>query len=93
MNSTRLRFLLLSLFVLSISTQSNAQSQKIATSGEIFNALEKFGVCANVLYVAAHPDDENTRMISFLSNEVKANTRYLSLTRMSFGRYENFDQM
>ena len=86
MNSTRLRFLLLSLFVLSISTQSNAQSQKIATSGEIFNALEKFGVCANVLYVAAHPDDENTRMISFLSNEVKANTRYLSLTRGDGGQ-------
>jgi len=86
MNSTRLRFLLFCLFVLSFSIHSNAQSQKIATSGEIFNALEKFGVCANVLYVAAHPDDENTRMISYLSNEVKANTRYLSLTRGDGGQ-------
>ena len=63
-----------------------AQSQKIETSGEIFNALEKFGVLANVLYIAAHPDDENTRMISYLSNEAKANTRYLSLTRGDGGQ-------
>lgn len=63
-----------------------AQSQRIETSGEIFNALEKFGVLANVLYVAAHPDDENTRMISYLSNEAKANTRYLSLTRGDGGQ-------
>ena len=64
----------------------HAQSKKIESSGEIFNALEKFGVLANVLYVAAHPDDENTRMISYLSNEVKANTRYLSLTRGDGGQ-------
>ncbi len=76
--------LFLSLFLQ--STFINAQSQKIETSGEIFNALEKFGVLANVLYVAAHPDDENTRMISYLSNEVKANTRYLSLTRGDGGQ-------
>ncbi len=62
------------------------QQQKIETSGQIFNAMEKFGVCANVLYVAAHPDDENTRMISYLSNEAKANTRYLSLTRGDGGQ-------
>ena len=76
--------LLISLISPNISVQ--AQSQKIETSGEIFNALEKFGVLANVLYVAAHPDDENTRMISYLSNEVKANTRYLSLTRGDGGQ-------
>ncbi|MDF1697399.1 MAG: PIG-L family deacetylase [Saprospiraceae bacterium] len=73
---------------LSLFTFSNihSQYQKIETSGEIYNALEKFGVLANVLYVAAHPDDENTRMISYLSNEVKANTRYLSLTRGDGGQ-------
>jgi len=66
--------------------QTNAQNQKIESSGEIFNAMEKFSVLANVLYVAAHPDDENTRMISYLSNEVKADTRYLSLTRGDGGQ-------
>ena len=72
--------------VISITFTSFSQSQKIETSGQIFNALEKFGVLANVLYVAAHPDDENTRMISYLSNESKANTRYLSLTRGDGGQ-------
>ncbi|MEM9547798.1 MAG: PIG-L family deacetylase [Bacteroidota bacterium] len=77
-------FLVLTLFLPTSITK--AQSQKIETSGEIFNALEKFGVLTNVLYVAAHPDDENTRMISYLANEVKANTRYLSLTRGDGGQ-------
>lgn len=40
----------------------------------------------SVLYVAAHPDDENTRLISYLSNEVKARTVYLSLTRGDGGQ-------
>ena len=33
------------------------------------------------MYIAAHPDDQNTRMISYLSNNIKAETAYLSLTR------------
>jgi hypothetical protein len=41
---------------------------------------------ANVLYVAAHPDDENTRMISYLSNHLAVNTTYLSLTRGDGGQ-------
>lgn len=38
------------------------------------------------LYVAAHPDDENTRLIAYLSNHVKARTAYLSLTRGDGGQ-------
>ena len=82
----RFKFFLALVAIISISVSSTSQSQKIESSGEIFNALEKFGVLANVLYVAAHPDDENTRMISYLSNDVKANTRYLSLTRGDGGQ-------
>ncbi len=40
----------------------------------------------SVLYVAAHPDDENTRLISYLANETKARTAYLSLTRGDGGQ-------
>ena len=39
-----------------------------------------------VLYVAAHPDDENTRLISYFSNERKVRTAYLSLTRGDGGQ-------
>ncbi|MEN8702656.1 MAG: PIG-L family deacetylase, partial [Polaribacter sp.] len=38
------------------------------------------------LYIAAHPDDENTRLIAYLANEVKARTGYLSLTRGDGGQ-------
>ncbi|MGB1309306.1 MAG: PIG-L family deacetylase, partial [Oceanihabitans sp.] len=40
----------------------------------------------SVLYVAAHPDDENTRLISYMANHVKARTAYLSLTRGDGGQ-------
>ncbi|HUR30379.1 MAG TPA: PIG-L family deacetylase, partial [Saprospiraceae bacterium] len=55
-------------------------------SAEIYKDVKKFGVLASVLYVAAHPDDENTRMISYLSNHLSANTTYLSLTRGDGGQ-------
>ncbi|MEM1221062.1 MAG: hypothetical protein AAGH79_19220, partial [Bacteroidota bacterium] len=56
------------------------------TSAEIHEAIQKLNVLGTVLYVAAHPDDENTRMISYLSNELKMNTAYLSLTRGDGGQ-------
>ncbi|MBX7093593.1 MAG: PIG-L family deacetylase [Flavobacteriales bacterium] len=41
---------------------------------------------ASVLYIAAHPDDENTRLISYLTNEKKYRVGYLSLTRGDGGQ-------
>ncbi|WP_346819429.1 PIG-L family deacetylase [Rapidithrix thailandica] len=40
----------------------------------------------SVLYIAAHPDDENTRLIAYLANEKGFETRYLSLTRGDGGQ-------
>lgn len=77
------------LLVLIFFTQSwtvIAQKQHQWNSNEIFEHLEKMQVLCNVLYIAAHPDDENTRLISWLSNDVKANTAYLSLTRGDGGQ-------
>src|SRR5690606_10217515 len=62
------------------------QIPKSPTSGEIYEDLKKFNVLASVLYVAAHTDDENTRLISYLANEMKAQTTYLSLTRGDGGQ-------
>lgn len=63
-----------------------AQKPKKWTSGEIYNAMEKLNFLGTVLYIAAHPDDENTRLISYFSNDVKAQTAYLSLTRGDGGQ-------
>jgi len=69
-----------------VSTAIFAQKPKQLNSGEIYHAIEKLNFLGTALYLAAHPDDENTRMISYLSNEVKANTAYLSLTRGDGGQ-------
>ena len=66
----------------------NALSQRPAkpNSVEIYNQIQKLNFLGSVLYIAAHPDDENTRLISYLSNEKKARTGYLSLTRGDGGQ-------
>ncbi len=55
-------------------------------SGEIQMALKKLQVLGSVLYIAAHPDDENTRMISYLEGERGYRVTYLSLTRGDGGQ-------
>ena len=48
--------------------------------------LKKLNVLASVLYVAAHPDDENTRAITFMGNDRMAAAAYLSMTRGDGGQ-------
>lgn len=55
-------------------------------AAEIRLKLEKLNVLGSVLYLAAHPDDENTNIIAHLSNERLATTGYLSLTRGDGGQ-------
>ncbi len=64
----------------------NAQAPKPLTSVQIHNKVKKLNFLGSVLYLAAHPDDENTRLISYLSNNVHARTGYLSLTRGDGGQ-------
>lgn len=63
-----------------------AQRPSKPNAVEIHNQIQKLNFLGTVLYVAAHPDDENTRLISYFSNEVKARTGYLSLTRGDGGQ-------
>ncbi|MBB4079812.1 LmbE family N-acetylglucosaminyl deacetylase [Lewinella aquimaris] len=56
------------------------------SSGELHAAIQKLGVLGSALYVAAHPDDENTRMIAYLANVEKVETGYLSMTRGDGGQ-------
>jgi LmbE family N-acetylglucosaminyl deacetylase len=56
------------------------------SSAEILQKLQRLGNTASVLYIAAHPDDENTRLLSYLSRELHVRTAYLSLTRGDGGQ-------
>jgi LmbE family N-acetylglucosaminyl deacetylase len=64
------------------------QAQKPVTysSSDIYESVKKLNFLGTALYIAAHPDDENTRLISYLANEVKARTAYLSITRGDGGQ-------
>ena len=78
---------LLSLFLfLFVSFTLVAQAPRKLSSSQIYHEMEKLNFLGTVLYVAAHPDDENTRMISYFSNEVHARTAYLSITRGDGGQ-------
>ena len=63
-----------------------AQQPVKMNSAEIYHEIQKLQFLGSALYVAAHPDDENTRLIAYLANELKANTAYLSLTRGGGGQ-------
>jgi LmbE family N-acetylglucosaminyl deacetylase len=80
------RLLLFTFSILFISFSSNAQKPDKPNASEIYESIEKLNFLGTALYIAAHPDDENTRLISFLANDVKARTGYLSLTRGDGGQ-------
>ena len=63
-----------------------AQAPRSYTSAEILLGLKKLNTLGSVLYIAAHPDDENTRLLSYLSKEKLYRTGYLSLTRGDGGQ-------
>ena len=75
-------FIIVFLFCQSIYAQQPPKPNAV----EIYNHIQKLNFLGSVLYIAAHPDDENTRLISYLSNETKARTGYLSLTRGDGGQ-------
>src|SRR5258708_7377326 len=55
-------------------------------AAEIQLGLQKLNVLGRVLYVAAHPDDENTNLMALWSNGSLYDTAYLSLTRGDGGQ-------
>jgi len=63
-----------------------AQAPRSWSGSEILQGIRKLNVLGSVLYLAAHPDDENTRLITYLANEKFYHTGYLSLTRGDGGQ-------
>ncbi len=55
-------------------------------AAQLRHALQKLQVAGTALYVAAHPDDENTALLAWLSQERKVRTVYLSMTRGDGGQ-------
>ena len=73
------RFFLLGIYIVSQLVYGQ-------NSAEILQQLKKLNTVGSVLYVAAHPDDENTRLLAYLAKERNLRTGYLSLTRGDGGQ-------
>jgi LmbE family N-acetylglucosaminyl deacetylase len=69
-----------------LTITATAQTPRSYHAAEIMQQLQKLKTLGAVLYVAAHPDDENTRLLAYLANEKKYRTGYLSLTRGDGGQ-------
>ncbi|MFM7838244.1 MAG: PIG-L family deacetylase, partial [Chitinophagaceae bacterium] len=63
-----------------------SQTPPSFSSSDIFLQLQKLRVLGSVLYVAAHPDDENTRLLAWLAKDRMYRTGYLSITRGDGGQ-------
>jgi LmbE family N-acetylglucosaminyl deacetylase len=63
-----------------------AQLPVANSSTDIYMQLQKLQVLGSVLYIAAHPDDENNGFLPFLAKEKLYRTGYLSLTRGDGGQ-------
>ncbi|MEC3881568.1 PIG-L family deacetylase [Parapedobacter sp. 10938] len=69
-----------------IAVSPFAQTVQPQHPGKIKQAIKKLNTLGSVLYFAAHPDDENTRLIAWLAKEKHFRTGYLSLTRGDGGQ-------
>jgi LmbE family N-acetylglucosaminyl deacetylase len=74
---------LFSFLVISFSPQAQTQQPNAA---EIKLKLKKLNFLGSVLYMAAHPDDENTRIITYFAKGRLATAGYLSMTRGDGGQ-------
>src|SRR5512135_2338215 len=88
MNGTNLKKgLLMTLGLLLVfSIPAGAQRLGIPNAADLDIALHKLDVLGSVLYVGAHPDDENTSLLALLSKGRKYRTAYLSVTRGEGGQ-------
>ena len=71
---------------ISICFLFNASLYAQKSSAEIYAQIKKMGVVGSVLYVAAHPDDENNSFLPYLTKERMYRAAYLSLTRGDGGQ-------
>jgi LmbE family N-acetylglucosaminyl deacetylase len=77
--------LLLPLFFF-LAPPLDAQQPDAPDAAQTELALRQLGVVGSVLYVGAHPDDENTALLAYLARGRGVRTAYLSLTRGDGGQ-------
>jgi len=69
-----------------LGAHARAQRGQILNAAELEIAAHKLNVLGSVLYVGAHPDDENSALMAYFSKGRKYRTAYLSVTRGEGGQ-------
>ncbi len=88
-NCSKIALVVLSALAVRISSAADLPPPMMPepmNAAEIQLALQKLNVLGRVLYVAAHPDDENTNLIALWANGSLYDTAYLSVTRGDGGQ-------
>lgn len=80
------KLILVFLLTVQHSFFTEAQSPATYNAADIYLGLKKLKVLGSVLYLAAHPDDENTRLLAYLSKDRQYRTGYMSMTRGDGGQ-------
>lgn len=80
------KYLSFLLFLFCIPAFTPAQNPETTNASDILLGMKKLQVLGSILYVAAHPDDENTRLLAWLAKDKLYRTGYLSLTRGDGGQ-------
>ena len=80
------RFLLIVILFFTVQNKATAQKQFAASSSEILHAMKRLNVLGTVMYIAAHPDDENTRLLAYMARDRNYKTAYLAMTRGDGGQ-------
>ncbi len=73
-------------FILITSSVIFSQPTESLNSSEIKIALQRLNTLGTVLYIAAHPDDENTAFLAYSNYAENLRTGYLALTRGDGGQ-------
>jgi LmbE family N-acetylglucosaminyl deacetylase len=81
-----MKYIVLAIFFILTTLSLRAQTAPPSNTGVIKQNLNKMQVLGSVLYIAAHPDDENTRLLAYLAQEKHYRTGYLALTRGDGGQ-------
>lgn len=81
-----MRYILSIFLFITFIASTFAQVKEPISASEILHQMEKLRNTTRVLYLAAHPDDENTRLIAYVENGKKFDAAYLSLTRGDGGQ-------
>jgi LmbE family N-acetylglucosaminyl deacetylase len=82
---SRILALLIILHIL-FSLETLSQAPKVLDASELKLAMNRLSVLGSVLYVGAHPDDENTALLAYLAKGKLVRTAYLSMTRGEGGQ-------